>query len=121
MDTEYLFVYGTLRRRAGHPMHRLLRHHARYLGEGQVQGRLHDLGGYPGLVLDPRAPAVEGEIYAIANPRPLFRQLDDYEGCSPRHRRPHEYRRILAPVEGPDGTPLQAWLYEYDPRSKRRR
>src|SRR5262249_2027949 len=49
--TELLFVYGTLMR--GYGLHRLLAGRAAYLGEGEVQGFLFDLGAYPAALRGP--------------------------------------------------------------------
>ena len=46
-----LFVYGTLRKAASHPLHRTLAREARYAGTATFQGRLDDLGRYPGVVV----------------------------------------------------------------------
>ena len=108
--TDLLFVYGTLRR--GFPMHRLLRPHAVLLGEGRVQGRLYEVGGYPGLVLEGDG-LVKGELYRLRRPNSALRVLDRYEGCSPSDPQPHEYRRILAEIHRVRGGRVWAWLYEY--------
>jgi pyruvate carboxylase len=51
MDNEdYLFVYGTLRSQMNDPLHRLLETHAVLVGTGTFQGKLYDLGRYPGVV-----------------------------------------------------------------------
>ncbi len=108
--TDLLFVYGTLRR--GLPMHRLLRPHAVFLGEGRVQGRLYEAGGYPGLVLEGDG-RVKGELYRLRRPNSVLRVLDRYEGCSPSDPQPHEYRRVLTEVRRARGGRMRAWVYEY--------
>ena len=45
----HLFVYGTLRRGFRHLMADLLAEQAEFVGEGVFQGRLYDLGSYPGV------------------------------------------------------------------------
>lgn len=90
-----LFVYGTLRRDPAHDMFHLLARAARFLGEAQVQGRLYDLGAYPGMTLTNDDRYVKGELYEIHPERwqETIRQLDEYEGCSEADPPPHEYRR----------------------------
>ena len=107
-----LFVYGTLRRSAAHPMHALLCETASPLGDAQVRGVLYRVAAYPGLVLDAGAGWVRGELYRLREPGVLER-LDVYEGVGPQDPEPHEYRRIRAVVQCLDGEEHEAWVYEY--------
>jgi gamma-glutamylaminecyclotransferase len=89
-----LFVYGTLRR--GRSNHGQLAGQ-QFLGAARtVPGyRLHDLGGYPGLALDPASPdGVCGEVWAV-DPMALAR-LDAFEGVAEGL-----YRRALLPLAPP--------------------
>lgn len=113
--SEYLFVYGTLRRAAGHPMARLLAVHGEFAGAARYAGRLFDLGPYPAAV--PAADAgrgVVGDLYRLSAPRNLLRLLDRYEGCTDSRDPANAYRRERVPVTGPDGTPREAWIYLYN-------
>jgi gamma-glutamylcyclotransferase (GGCT)/AIG2-like uncharacterized protein YtfP len=47
---DHLFVYGTLRSEARHPMHRVLKRYGEFVGVGRVRGKLYDLGKFPGAV-----------------------------------------------------------------------
>jgi gamma-glutamylcyclotransferase (GGCT)/AIG2-like uncharacterized protein YtfP len=107
-----LFVYGTLRRSAAHPMHALLRETASSLGDARVRGVLYRVAAYPGLVLDAEAGWVQGELYRLRDPGVLER-LDAYEGVGPLDPEPREYRRIRATVQCLDGEEHEAWVYEY--------
>ncbi|MEM9460718.1 MAG: gamma-glutamylcyclotransferase family protein [Myxococcota bacterium] len=109
----HLFVYGTLRRAAGHPMHASLRAVANLVGEARVRGRLYMIEQYPGLVLDEAAAWVVGELYRLRDPTVLA-DLDEYEGISPDDQPPHEYRRVRRLVQLLDGGEHAAWIYEYD-------
>ncbi len=114
-EAEHLFVYGTLRRAFGHPMHRLLARHADYAGEATYQGRLYDLGPYPGVLPSDQAnEEVKGELYALypGTRADLLARLDAYEGCGP----PGEalYRREKHVIYARDGAPVQAWVYLYN-------
>ncbi len=122
---EQIFVYGTLRRELGHPMHRLLAQHARYVGRASFAGRLYDLNGYPGAVPDPAGRGrVWGEVYRFSAPGPLLALLDRYEGCNnnanagssggKRGGPQDEYRRELRTVYGENGERLRAWIYLYN-------
>ncbi|MCA9708641.1 MAG: gamma-glutamylcyclotransferase [Myxococcales bacterium] len=112
MPSMVLFVYGTLRRLAGHPMHASLRAVASFMGEGRIRGRLYLIDRYPGLVLDPTADWVVGELYEVRDLAGLA-VLDAYEGASPEDPQPHEFRRVRRPVEQLDGQRCLAWIYEY--------
>lgn len=111
-----LFVYGTLRRSAGHPMHALLRETASPLGPARVRGVLVRVASYPGLVLDGRAGWVQGELYRLRDPA-VLEPLDAYEGAGPLDPEPREYRRVRARVQRQGGRvderEQEAWVYEY--------
>lgn len=109
----YLFVYGTLRAAAGHPMQRHLRQHAHWLGAGQVAGRLYDLGRYPGLVPDTRAGLVQGDVYRLRYARTLLNILDHYEECAARMPQPREYRREPVQIQWKHRR-LWAWVYVFN-------
>ena len=115
MSDEFIFVYGTLRRGGAAAPRRLLERHGRYLAEGALAGRLYEVRGYPGLILS-NLPGdrVHGELYRITRAAPLLRLLDEYEGCSPSHPRPHEYVRRKCPVLTAEGAAVPAWVYVYN-------
>src|SRR5215813_7463055 len=92
-----LFVYGTLRRDPSHELFQLLARNAKLLGEAVVEGKLYDLGEYPGMIYRANGGHVIGELYQV-NPEAwenVIERLDEYEGCRPIDPEPHEYRRIL--------------------------
>lgn len=108
-----LFVYGTLRRDPSHDMFHVLARVARFLGEAEVQGRLYDLGAYPGIALTDDNRLVKGELYEIQPEhwREAIQRLDEYEGCHESDPLPHEYRRELVHARLNDGRRLSAWAY----------
>ncbi len=111
----HLFVYGTLRRSAAHPMHRLLLP-AAFVGPGRFQGKLYDLGRYPAAVAsaDP-ADTVHGEVYLLHAPAATLAALDRYEGCSPDEPAPHEYVRAAAAIRlDTDSRLVAAQIYLYN-------
>ena len=109
----HLFVYGTLRRGAAHPMHRWLES-AEYLGTGRFRGRLYDVGSYPAAVAsDDPADAVLGEVYRLREPAAILAELDRYEGCTPTDPAPHEYRRAAADIRLEAGPTVSAQIYLY--------
>jgi gamma-glutamylcyclotransferase (GGCT)/AIG2-like uncharacterized protein YtfP len=98
---DLLFTYGTLMR--GFRLHGLLDGRARYAGRGQVQGRIIDLGSYPGALPDARG-TLHGEIYRIVDPA-LWAALDSAEGA--------QYHRREVTVRSEDGRDLAACMYWY--------
>jgi len=111
--SEYLFVYGTLRR--GQPLAPHLEPpRARLVGEGRIVGRLFDLGDYPGATPDPkRFSTVRGEVHELYDPRETLLVLDDIEGFDAKHpdRSLFERREIEVKMEA--GGTLRAWVYFY--------
>jgi gamma-glutamylcyclotransferase (GGCT)/AIG2-like uncharacterized protein YtfP len=98
-NEEYLFVYGTLRSQMNDPLHRLLEKHAVLVGTGSFQGRLYDLGRYPGAIPSHgKNDRVLGEIYRFSESQRPLEILDEYEG--------HRFKRKRA-------TSLPCWIYLY--------
>jgi len=114
--TSYLFTYGTLLSGFGHPMHEVLCRYASMLGTGYINGKLYELGHYPGLVLSNNVKKVVwGEIYQIQDETTLFKYLDDYEGCANHSRKPYEYQRDLVTIHDAAQHSMLAWTYLYKP------
>ena len=114
---DRLFVYGTLRKDIPNSRVHLLAQEAQgvtFVGYWRIQGRLFDLGEYPGLVLshDPDS-WVHGEVYALHNPQETLSRLDDYEGCGPNDPKPHEFDRVEKDVVLDSGASGKAWVYIY--------
>jgi gamma-glutamylcyclotransferase (GGCT)/AIG2-like uncharacterized protein YtfP len=66
MNSDLLFVYGTLMRGFDHPMAKLLSRSADFVGQAQCRGRLYRIKHYPGLLLsDDPADVVFGELYRL--------------------------------------------------------
>ena len=104
-DADKLFVYGTLMKKANHPMHKVLSRYAKYLGEATACGKLYQIADYPGMVEYPRCKEmVKGELYEILDKKRLFLALDRYEGA--------EYEKRVVSVETKEGE-TNAWVYLY--------
>lgn len=109
----YLFVYGTLRRAVGHPMHRVLAASS-FIGEGRVNAQLFDLGAYPGMVLSREAgEQVMGEVYELPaqTAADVLRLLDEYEGVAPSGGPSPVYARQPVDVHFITGQTVRAWAY----------
>ena len=112
-NAQLLFVYGTLRLGGSNDIRRF-GPHSRLLGPARVQGRLHDLGSYPDMVLG--GPAwVWGELHWI---EPAIEPaLDDLEEVWPQRSGVYRRTRVLAVFES-DGVcrSCSALAYEMDRR-----
>jgi gamma-glutamylcyclotransferase (GGCT)/AIG2-like uncharacterized protein YtfP len=112
-DGQLLFVYGTLRLGGSNDIRRF-GPHSRLVGPARVQGRLHDLGPYPGMVLG--GPAwVWGELHLI---EPAIEPaLDDLEEVWPQRSGVYRRTRVLAFFEsGGVSQRCSALAYEMDRR-----
>ncbi len=84
------------------------------MGIGYCPGQLYDLGRYPGLCIDaPVENWVTGEVYQVLSVAKVLPLLDDYEGCTPRYRQPHEYQRMPLTITLQNNKRLSAWVYVY--------
>ena len=111
---EYLFVYGTLRRNAGHAMHRILEENASFIGEAVYQGRLYMVENYPGVVPSSEPQClVHGEVYRLYEVEATLPILDEYEQCGENFLQPVEYERKKQVVYLKDGEPIAALVYIY--------
>lgn len=114
---DLLFVYGSLLSTIGHAKGAELRRCGHLVGPASLQARLYKVSWYPGAVSSADVEdRVRGELYRLADPVAALAWLDAYEGISPGSTRAgsdDEYARIALPVTGPDGQPVQAWVYVY--------
>ena len=104
VDTR-LATYGTLA--PGQPNHHQLSAICGHWQSGQVHGHLIEEGwgaklGYPALVVDPDAPAVEVQLFESSDLPAHWSRLDAFEGSG--------YQRVAIPVEVLGGT-VDAWIY----------
>jgi gamma-glutamylcyclotransferase (GGCT)/AIG2-like uncharacterized protein YtfP len=98
---ELVFVYGTLRKEG---TNHFRMDGAEFQGRAVVKGRLYQFDWYPGLVLDPEAGEVAGEVYEVSSGQ--LAALDEFEGG--------EYRRVEAEVMRIEPYFRQlVWVWEY--------
>lgn len=117
-----LFVYGTLKPGADHPLGGLLADHSNRLGAGWINARLYVVtevdalgeNSYPGALPSPSpSDRVYGEVYDILDPDHLFPKFDLYEACTPDWPEPYEFLRRRTPVQMENGSSQWAWCYFY--------
>jgi gamma-glutamylcyclotransferase (GGCT)/AIG2-like uncharacterized protein YtfP len=112
---RHVFVYGTLRRGGRNDINRL-EPAPRYVGMGEVQGKLYHIDWYPGLTLGgEEAVTVVGEVYEISPALEVV--LDHIEQIVPGDANGEYFKRELA-IEV-DGHPLQCLVYEVNPERVR--
>ena len=110
----HLFVYGSLMSSAGHAMGARLAQEARLIGAASMQGRLHRISWYPGLVeADDASARVHGEVYALADPAHALAWLDEYEGTASGIPGQQEYIRVERTARLASGADITAWVYLY--------
>lgn len=77
----------------------VLRSRSEFVGEGWINGKLYDLGSYPGLVYEAEGDkSVRGEVYRMHRPDLLLPVLDYYEMIDPAQPAHNEYKRSLLPI-----------------------
>ena len=107
-----LFVYGTLRPFVDAPMARWLRRAARYVSTATTQGRLYDLGSYPGMrAARNYRDRVIGDVYRVVKPS-VFRELDRYEAGNARCKARFVRERCIVKLLD-RGLRKTAWTYRY--------
>lgn len=115
MSNDYLFVYGTLKTEGNHPLGRLLKSSARFVGKAVFQGKLYLINDYPGAVSsDNPGDVVYGEVYLLGNRKGILSQLDQYEETGAGFPEPTEYVRQKKNVRLESGESLEAWIYLYN-------
>lgn len=115
LHESHLFVYGTLRCDYHGMMSRLLAKYAEFKGHATFQGKLYNIGAYPGAVFSNKSlDQVRGDLYRLSQPALVLSQLDQYEECSSGFPPPTEYIRKIQPVLTANGATVSAWIYLYN-------
>lgn len=104
--SEYLFVYGTLRREYGLDLMREIADWLVYIAEGRIKAALYDLGLYPAAVAEGEgSKEITGDVYQLTDSKTIFAVLDEYEG--------EDFRRGLTVVKMKTGEEKEAFVYWY--------
>jgi gamma-glutamylcyclotransferase (GGCT)/AIG2-like uncharacterized protein YtfP len=117
---RHLFVYGTLRPGHAPPEIAAAVRRLREVGGATVHGRVYDLGGYPGAVLDgSAATTIDGIVLRLTADASVLAALDAYEGFYPTDAARSLFLRTQTVVTLRDGRPLACWIYVWngDPRT----
>lgn len=114
MDSEYLFVYGSLLKQANNIMSTYLSEKSELVGEAYMHGRLFMVDYYPGAIHEADAESlVKGALYKLHKRESTFRVLDRYEEFTPEDIENSVFIRKIIPVEK-DGKVLHCWVYIYN-------
>jgi gamma-glutamylcyclotransferase (GGCT)/AIG2-like uncharacterized protein YtfP len=117
-ESTLLFVYGSLMN--GMEADDLLRRMgARLIGRAAIQGKLVDLGEFPGVVKSSNPKdVVFGELYEVPENQ-AFHELDEYEEFTPSDPRRSLFIRELTLTRLVDDAhePVEAWVYFYNPQA----
>ncbi|WP_395276332.1 gamma-glutamylcyclotransferase family protein [Enterobacter chengduensis] len=106
-----LFVYGTLR--PGHANAHILEKIGGEWLAGFVTGTFYERGWdaaaeFPGVVLHPDGPRVEGYLFISDSLAAHWDMLDEFEDG---------YDRVEVTVTSLEGKQVQAWIYQLQPQS----
>jgi len=113
--SEFLFVYGTLRKQSASNMSHLIASHCEYFSYGAMHGTLYEVCGYPGAIEScDTNDKVSGELYKMHDRKLVLNRLDEYEECTDLFPTPHEYSRKQLSIELIGGGSVVAWVYLYN-------
>jgi gamma-glutamylcyclotransferase (GGCT)/AIG2-like uncharacterized protein YtfP len=105
---DYIALYGSLRKHAGVGDEPDLSERLKPAGTAVIEGRLVDLGDYPGLI--PGAGRVQAELYEVVD-REAFQLMDRHERCDPTDVPGSLYLRRVVRLLQPS---VDAWVYVYN-------
>ncbi|ANH84140.1 hypothetical protein A8C56_22140 [Niabella ginsenosidivorans] len=113
MQSNYLFVYGSLLSGFRNPAYEYITRYFEFIGPATANGTLYDLGDYPAAMPDESGRKIIGELYKIRNDHQLsyaIAQLDGYEGLSPEAGEMSDYKRALSSISC-NNEQFKAWVY----------
>lgn len=116
MESKKLFVYGTLMKVFKNEMSFFLQQNASYIGTGEFQGKLYNIGSYPAAISSTeKQDSITGEVYSINDFEKVISILDEYEGISTLDKKPYEYLREKVTIKLLNkNKKLTAWTYIYN-------
>jgi gamma-glutamylcyclotransferase (GGCT)/AIG2-like uncharacterized protein YtfP len=115
MDSDYLFVYGTLLKDLDNEMSNFLASHSVFTGKGYFYGELYKVSWYPGAILsNDVSDKVYGMIFKVKNSEVVFKVLDEYEGLGDHQSKPYLFKRELITVFIETNIKIKSWVYLYD-------
>lgn len=106
MQGDYLFVYGTLRKKYNLKLKDKVADDITYLGQAKISASLYDIGEYPGAIKENNHDEVVGDVFVLNDAEKVFKVLDKYEG--------NEFSRQKNKVKLRSGKSINAWIYWYN-------
>ncbi len=116
MQTNHLFVYGSLLSGFRSHAYEYIARYFTLVGKATVKGTMYDMGDYPVVVKTDTGRLIQGELYTLNNPNEFsfaITQLDDYEGLHPEEGTEVYYEREIVDAFIGDQT-IPAWIYWYN-------
>jgi gamma-glutamylcyclotransferase (GGCT)/AIG2-like uncharacterized protein YtfP len=115
MESNYLFVYGTLLKDFESYMSKFLEKNSEFIGTGYFNGKLFEISWYPGAVLSSvPTDKVFGHIFKILNKEKTIQILDEYEGIVDTAEHLNEYKRELIEAYLDSNETIKTWVYAYN-------
>ena len=111
--SEYLFVYGTLRKDYDLKLKNKISDDLHYVGQGKVGASMYDIGRYPGAVRSAKGDEVIGDVFQVTDVARVLKILDRYEGIN-TDGRPSEFVRKRSKIRLRNGKEVMAWVYWYE-------
>jgi gamma-glutamylcyclotransferase (GGCT)/AIG2-like uncharacterized protein YtfP len=112
---EYLFVYGLLLPALAPAELADVICSLEAVGRARVQGRLYDLGHYPGAIVEAESDScINGVIYRLPPTRSVLSLLDQFEDVNATNPDEGLYVRLKAMARLEDGQELEVWIYQYN-------
>ncbi|MCL4383480.1 MAG: gamma-glutamylcyclotransferase [Candidatus Marsarchaeota archaeon] len=114
MGSEFLFVYGTLKKGFNNRARKKLKENSLFVGDAEFNGKLFRINGYPGAIKSNNSSdIVYGELYKIKNHVSVFKILDEFEECSDTFDKPALFKRKICKVRI-EKKYEYAWIYLYN-------
>lgn len=116
MQTNHLFVYGSLLSGFKGHAYEYIKRYFIYVGQAVVKGTMYDLGNHPVVTSQDTGHLIKGELYEVQNPAQfpfVIAQIDDYEGLHPEEGEETFYEREVVTAYL-NGVEYNAWVYWYN-------
>jgi len=114
MDSDYLFVYGSLLKQANNIMSNYLEGKSEKMWEASMPGLLFMVDFYPGAVYLPDAHSlVKGDVYFLKEKKSIFEVLDEYEDYDPDNESESLFIRKVVPIWYEDEI-KNCWVYLFN-------
>ena len=108
-----LCIYGSLLN-ASNEFAAYLNKYAHVYTTGKFNGKLYDIGEYPGAIASTEDTNwVSGTVMLLNHPETTLSVIDDYEGYGPDQEQPNLFIRELATINTPKGR-MVCWIYLYN-------